>query len=431
MSLSSLLELIPSSAVYRRVALDPRLNALGPWQEATEKFVIPENENSIWTKLVYAPQMLALRILPAHLNFAQEVLRQNAASLDALDRGMERGQLQFDEFQSLEQAPIDTDFVSRLGEVARLRLIRFRLQVSEGDHVSAAEELFRVKKIGSMICNGEGQMLHYLAGLWLRAAALRGFGHLAAKIQTPRAVLDRIIETLNEDIKASDGLAQSLRVDLCSIALAQLDRTIEDPDLEKVVDKLLEVFYVPRHNLAAIVRGSEYAAIADGWLQERRQQILWLLGDHPNPFDKAATARLMGVIVAETIRDLSHSRKSAFLNVIGHLHRMGRKMRLYRLARKTRFWPVELTPGVQIDTTGSADVKSLAEGEVITVQVPSRNLPEVSLAALRAKLSRIDNPIGLMLAEHLMAHDYSPHLLEHLKKMKTMRELIKAYFNCG
>ena len=286
------------------------------------------------------------------LEFARDVLRQNAACLDALDRGLERGQLQFGEFQSLEQVPAETEFVSRLGEVARLRLIRFRLWFSEGDLVSAAEELFRLEKIGSMICNGEGQILHYLIGLWLRAAAVRGFGHLAANSQTPRAVLERILETLDEGLKAPDGLAQSLRVDLCTIALAQLDRTVEDADLEKVVDKLLEVYYVPRRNLTARVRGPEHAAIADGWLEERRRQILLLLGDHPKPFDKAATARLMGVIVAETIRDLNHSRQPAFLDVIGQLHGMRRKMRLHRLARKTRFWPVELTPGVQIDATG-------------------------------------------------------------------------------
>ena len=62
------------------------------------------------------------------------------------------------------------------------------------------------------------------------------------------------METLDEGLKAPDGLAQSLRVDLCTIALAQLDRTLEDPDPEKVVDKLLEVYYVPRRNLAAKVQ---------------------------------------------------------------------------------------------------------------------------------------------------------------------------------
>ena len=299
-------------------------------------------------------------------------------------------------------------------------MIRFRLWFSEGDFVSAAEELFRLETIGCMICNGEGQMLHYLIGLWLRAAAMRGFGHLAATSQTPRAVLERIVETLGDGLKAPDGLAQSLRVDLCTIALAQLDRTLEDPDPKKVVDKLLEVYYVPRSNLTVKTRGPDHAAIADGWLKERRRQILLLLGDHPKPLDKAATARLMGVVVAETIRDLNHSSQPAFLDVIGQLHSMRRKMRLYRLARKTRYWPVELTPGVQIDTTGGMGVKPPGEGEITTIQLPSENLGEARLTALQAKLRHIENPIGLMLAEHLMAYDYSPHLLDHLRKMKSM-----------
>ena len=428
MSLPLLLELIPQTAVYRRTALDPRLNALGAWQEATEKFVIPDDGRHIWAALVDAPQVSAARISPAKVKFAREVVQQNVECLEALDRGLEYGQLQFDEFQSLEQVMADTDFVYRLGQAARLHLIRFRLWFSEGDMVSAAEELFRMEKIGSMICNGQGQMLHYLIGLLLRAAAVRGFGHLAANMQTPMAVLERILETLAAGIKARDGLAQSLRVDLCTIALAQLDRTLEGPNLKKVVDKLLEVYYVPRGNLTVRVRGPEHAAIADGWLEERRQQILTLLHGHPKPFDKAATARLMGVMVAETIRDLSHSRQPAFLDVIGQLHSMRRRVRLRCLAQKTRFWPVELTPGVPIETPG---VKPPEEGEITTIQLPSENPNEAHFKDLQAKLSRIENPIGLMLVRHVMAYDYSPHLLEHLKKMKKMRELMKLRLAMG
>ena len=142
MSLSLLLELIPSAAAYRRLPLDPRLNALEPWQEATDKFVTPEGENHLWSGLVHATQMWAVQILPAQLQVAREVLAQNAACLDALDRGIERGRLQFAELESLEQITAGTNFVSRLGEVARLHLIRFRLCVSEGDFVSAAERSF-------------------------------------------------------------------------------------------------------------------------------------------------------------------------------------------------------------------------------------------------------------------------------------------------
>ena len=61
MSLPSLLELIPPSAVYRRIALDPRLNALGPWQEAAENSS-PRIWNHIWAGLVYATQISAMRI---------------------------------------------------------------------------------------------------------------------------------------------------------------------------------------------------------------------------------------------------------------------------------------------------------------------------------------------------------------------------------
>ena len=180
MSLPSLLALISPAAVYRLVPLDPRLNALGPWQEAAEKFVAPDDKNPVWAGLAYATQAWAMQVLPDDAESARQILRQNAECIDALDRGLQRGQLQFEELQSLDELSAHTDFVSRLGEIVRLYLLRFRLWFSEGDLVSAAEEVFRLEKIGSMICNGEGQMLHYLVGLWLRAAAVRGFGYLAA-----------------------------------------------------------------------------------------------------------------------------------------------------------------------------------------------------------------------------------------------------------
>src|SRR5208282_3942721 len=163
------------------------------------------------------------------------------------------------------------------------------------------------------------------------------------------------------------------------IALAQLDRTVDDAKLEQVVDKLLEVYYAPRHNFTASARGPEHAAIAEGWLQERRRQILLLLDGHPKPLDKAATARLMGTIVAETIRDLNHVHQPAFLHVIGQLHGMHRKIRLFRLARKTRFWPFNLTPGVQIDVSGDVVTNVPEAGEITTIRLPSENLTEARL----------------------------------------------------
>jgi hypothetical protein len=80
---------------------------------------------------------------------------------------------------------------------------------------------------------------------------------------------------------------------------------------------------------------------------------------------------------------------------------------------------------MQIDATGGMAAKSPQEGESFSLQPPPDYLTEARLTDLQAKLRRIDNPIGLMLVEHLMAYDYSPHLLEHLQKMKKMRDLMK------
>ena len=369
--------------------------------------------------------MLARQIPPDHEQFVDDLLKSNAACLDALDRGLERGQLQFPPFQSLEQVPADTDFIYRLSDVARLHMLRFRRWFAEGDLVPASEELFRLETIGSMICTGEGQMIHYLVGLWLRAVAVRGFGHMAAKMQTPAIVLERILETLDTRLKSADGLIQSLRVDLSTLALARLERTVEGPDLDAVVNKLLEVYYVPQSDRLAAAGDSEHAIIDRGWLEERRRQILLLLAAHPRPLDKAATARLMGATVAETIGDLAYSRRPAVLDVLGQLHGMRRKLRLNRLAKKTRFWPVGLTPDASLDTNGFG-ARNLPQLESITtVATADEKLTDDCLAALNARLRGIDNPIGLMLTEHLMARDYSPRLLDHLHMMRTMRGLLK------
>ena len=425
MSLESLLNVVPPRAIYRRISLDPRLNALGPWQEAAEKFVVPSDDNGVWTALVYASQISALRLLPAHRTFAIGVLDRNADCLAALDRGIERGQLQFSELRSLEQVPAETEFASRLGEIARLHLIQFRLSFAEGDLVAAAEEAFRLEKIGYMICSGEGQMMHYLIGLWLRAAAIRGFGHVATNIHAPAAVLERILDTVEEGLKSPDGMAQSLRVDLNSIALAQLDRTIDGGKLPQIVDSLMEVYYRPRRGIDAKAPGSEHAAIAEAWLDDLRERLLLLLNGHPRPFDKKATARLMGTITAETIGDLAYVRRPAFLDIAGQLQGMRRKLRLHRLSRRTRHWPVELSPDVHVDVNGGMGLKPPIDDDIVAIQLPAEALNDARLKASRSKLRRVDNPVGLMLTEQLMVYDYGPHLLNHLNTMKTMRRLMR------
>jgi hypothetical protein len=133
----------------------------------------------------------------------------------------------------------------------------------------------------------------------------------------------------------------------------------------------------------------------------------------------------MGTITAETIGDLEHVRRPSFLDVAGQLHSMRRKLRLFRLTQKTRYWPEELTPGVQIDVSGGMGLKQPVDEDIVAIQMPGEGLSDARMKLSRSKLRRIENPIGLMLTEQQMAFDYCPHLISHLNSMKTMRRLMR------
>lgn len=405
MSLKSLLELVPPAAVYRRVPLAPERSALEPWSQAVEAFVKPSDEDDLWGELVNVSNDRGEGIPTATVDLAQEVLDQNAAALELLYEGITLERVQFPEFSTLETIPADSEFICRLGELARLPLVRFKLLAGDGDFPAAAEEIVRMLRAGEMICNGDGQMLHYLIGLWIRGAAVRAVSRLASDPHVPPTVLARLLETIQQSLKSPDGLAQSLRVDFCSMSLAQLDRAVEGPSLEAVVDRILEVYFLPRQRLVERTQGLAKAA-ENVWLSRRRQQMLALLEGHSRPFDKIATARLMGTMVAETIHDLHYAERSSFLGLGGKLRRLRHHFRHGRLARKTRFWPPDLSPGLPLDA-GRADAA-----------------PSSGHRHGREKLRGVENPIGLVLVEHLLTFDYSPFMFEHRTRLRETQRIL-------
>ena len=426
--LESLLEHVPPAVVYRRVPLDPRRNAIELWRPAVEYFVKPNDEKDLWGELIYGSIEMgrsATFLSVADEGLVRALLKQNSTALQLLYEGVDRGQFQFRDFQGLDQIPADSEFVCKLGELARLPFIRFKILAADGDFAAAGEELVRLLLIGEMICNGDGQVLHYLIGLWIRSAALRGIERLSRHPEVPGEVFEGLLAVIERSLNAPDGLSQSLRVDFCSISLPQLDRTVEDPDLETVVDRVLELYYVPRRDPASPTREIRQIATTDHWLGQRRQQILFLLEDHPNPFDKIGTARLMGSLVAETIRDLNYAERTGLLDFAGRLHRLRRQFRRGRLERRTRYWPVELTPGFLFESSRRSDMEPYPEGVVGSVSAGRGLVTDTALAAARKNLRRTANPIGLILVEHLLAFDYGPFMFQHRAKLKEVRRKLR------
>jgi hypothetical protein len=426
MSIEHLLRAVPPHAVYRRVPLADERNALGPWRRAVEQLAKPQDERDVWGELIYGSgeeeEGAALGI--AQIGPARALLQRNVEALRWLDEGIQRGSFQFPEFHDLEQVAADSQFACKLGEVARLPYIHCKLLAADGHLAAAAVATLRVLRIGQMICGGDGQMLHYLIGLWIRSAALRGMGRLAARDDLPRPALESFLQALQEGLHGHDGLAQSLRVDFCTISLPRLARTVDDQDLEAVVQRVLAVYYTPRQPPVIPIAPARTAAVAGEWLDWRRRQILRILQGHPNPFDKVATARLMGAMLAQTLGEIRYVERTGGLHLVGKLHRLRRHYRRRWLRRKTRFWPALLAPGFPYEW-GSGSNLEPAPGELATtISIARQLLTETTLATAREKLRRIANPIGLVLAEHLLAFDYSPFMFQHRAIANQIRRLL-------
>ena len=126
--------------------------------------------------------------------------------------------------------------------------------------------------------------------------------------ETPTAVIERLSTSIDKSLAASDGLQQSLRVDFQSVTLKQLEQTIDSGDLEGIVQSVVQTYYIPLHaptdDATISMNARDSTAWADSWTDEVRRQLLLMLQGHSLPFDKKATARMMGRYLAQTIRHL-------------------------------------------------------------------------------------------------------------------------------
>jgi hypothetical protein len=132
---------------------------------------------------------------------------------------------------------------------------------------------------------------------------------------------------------------------------------------------------------------------------------LKILEGHPKPFDKAATARVMDTMVAQTLGEIRYVERAGGLRLVGKLHRLRRHYHRQWLRRRTRYWPAPLAPGFPYESGLRGDPESAPGQLAATISIARQLLTETALVTAREKLRRVQNPIGLVLAEHLLADD--------------------------
>ena len=154
----------------------------------------------------------------------QDLVERNHEAMELLSESPARQRLQFPPIEVGSELDDDSEFVLRLSELARLPLIRAKLFAARDDAAAAGHELLTALRVGEMICQGEGQVLHYLIGLWIRSAALTGMQRMAERFPDATDMRRQFAAAVEEEMRTPEGLPVSIRADFCCISLPQLAR---------------------------------------------------------------------------------------------------------------------------------------------------------------------------------------------------------------
>jgi hypothetical protein len=440
MAVEELLKHVHPDAVYRRQPLPDDQNALGPWREAVKAFVPPDRDDPLWGSLIYGEDGKSVAFpAGAEGERLRMWLDRNRSALDLLEAGIQRGRLQLPERHGNDVVDLDTDVARHVVPLGQLFFVRAKCFHADGNAAEECRFLLEMLRMGEMICNGDGVVVHYLMGQWCRKSALNRIRMLANGSDTPVPVLRALLAAIEQSLAAPDGLSQSLRADFYYWALQKLDALADRGNLDELVDKLLETFYSRVYTFFDASNEPQVATPSDGRLAWRREQIVSLLRGHPRPFDKIATVRHMGKLVAALIRSMDYTQRSRIFDLSYRLHYLLFSVHwrwCRRQPRGMRYWPAQLKPSFGVNCLGDSDdarAKLAEYHECLGAKWLAASQPptEADVAQFRRKLRRVRNPVGWLLAAELMPTDILPFAWEYREALERIRTLPMKRLNAG
>jgi hypothetical protein len=390
---ADLIACLPAEAVYRRVELPEEENAFGPWWRAIARVRAPDQGylDRIFGTLAEPDPEGADPPGPTDQEIA-DFLNEQQETLELIHRGLARGRLQIPPWTSHEGEYHFTLFGS-LGQLFCIARWAANHRLEAGDPQRAVEESIALLRLGSMVCNGEGILTQHLVGSSLRNVALDQLHRLALDDRVGCDLLRQMLAAVEQCRGWPDGLLQSLRVELCLWALPVVSKLPECRDVESFVDELVVAHY---QSELMLPEEESQRVVTDDRLIRRREQILYLLWDHPAPFDRCDTARLMGQELIELCCSIRSPWRPAD-------RRPRFRSQDRRLRRCLNWWPSQLTPWFPVDWLGDGAVRLLEEwaAEGIDTERERHWLPptDAQLALARERLSRIHNPVGILMAQ--------------------------------
>lgn len=220
----------------------------------------------------------------------QKLIDDNAGGLKIID--------QFARFRGVRFPDVFNAPVHGLRQFLRIRRLQIAQHHSRGKFDDVNRWLMEFLHKAEMLQESEGGLVVWLVGQSLESIALEMMAQQAADPACPAEQLaswQRRILDLRK--RSSQSLAQCLRRDYFEVPLSPLAKLPAHATLEQAVAAT-----VGRH------RPKERKFLIDLRFTLREWQVLALLTDHPDPFDRDETIRLSSQRLAEVIRVLEFDR---------------------------------------------------------------------------------------------------------------------------
>lgn len=389
-----LLDQIPAHVRYvRRPMLDEE-NALHPWREAIARYIDHGDETSLLARGLSSDCESIGLLQGDNLRRVQEFLTSNRESLDLIDEGLRRGQLQVSQPYGNETCEADRQIEAIDSILWRLQLARVNALAAEGHLTAAAEGVQGILSSAKMLCNAEGLRTLWMIGTIVHTTGLDAAMWLSAHADATEELWRVLLQTVEDGEISFASLAQSERVDFCCYELELLEQSPDFSDLEAGVDWAIATFY----------RNGPILPLDpppdDGRLAWRRDCILFLLRGHPQPFDREATARWLGEGLLEQLdrdRPWSGPRGTRLQSFIESLRRC------YGLSPDPPWnaWPVQLTPSFPYEwlgPTASVNLETDPVGAECFERYRDWKVPsQRDLEHARRRIARLPNILGYLL----------------------------------
>ena len=425
MSSSNLLELLPDEVRYTRQVLPDDQNAYGLWLEAFERFHDAAYDDQVYFDIFYGTDDGKPAKFPTGAGFDRlsALVESNRQAFHLLDQGVRLGRLQLPVLVEPRDTSFDT--ITTIRAITRMRCVGAKLLCAGQQFEKMTDEMIQILRLGALLCNGEGTVIDQIVGRAVIRSALYWIEEFADQSTLSSELRAQLLSEIQQSKPSTNGLIQSHLVDLSCCSIPMLEKVPENTDLKTLVEYLSEHWY-NNTTMGDLMEdmGEEFAdeqispEVREARLGLRKRQMLLLLHGHPKPFDKTATARLVGEDAAEYIRCIDEGCDSPeTVDLLAGL------------------WPEILAPGYPLDSFGF-DPQAIKEREELLESLDPEERAEFTpgfkqptdaeIVALNPKLRRVDNPVGQLLRNQLRPTDLSYLLSEHDRQLQATRKSLQS-----